>query len=191
MSNIGIIISSTREGRFADIPSKWLADIAARRDDAQYEIVDLRDYPIPFFHGAPLMYAPATDAAAKRWASKIAELDGYVFITAEYNHSISGVLKNALDHLLMEGARKPASFVAYGGVGGARAVEHLRHILAQLQIASLKSSVHIGTVEMMGVLANGKALSDYSYLNDAANSMLDDLVWWTNTLKAGRDGMST
>lgn len=187
MAKIGIIISSTREGRFADTPTKWLAEIAGRRSDAAFEVVDLRDYPMPFFAGAPLMYAPCADPAAQRWAAKIAEFDGYVFITAEYNHSISGVLKNAMDHLLTEMSRKPACFVAYGGVGGSRAVEHLRHILAQLSAASLKPSVHIGMTEMMGVMTGGKTLVDYPYLADAASAMLDDLVWWTDTLKAGRD----
>lgn len=186
MLKIGIVISSTREGRFADTPAKWLTEIAGKRGSAEFEIVDLRDYPMPFFNGPPLMYAPATDPAAQSWAKKMAEFDAYVFITAEYNHSITGVLKNALDYLLTEVARKPACFVAYGGVAGARAVEHLRHILAQLSVATIRPSVHIGTVEMMGVMKDGKALADYPYLADTATAMLDDLEWWADTLKVGR-----
>lgn len=187
MLKIAIVIGSTREGRFADTPAKWLADIAGKCGQAIFEVVDLRDYPLPFFNGAPLMYAPTIDPVAQRWARKMAEFDGYVFITAEYNHSITGVLKNALDYLLAEVARKPACFVAYGGVGGARAVEHLRHILAQLSVATIRPSVHIGMVEMMGVMKDGKALADYPYLSDTATAMLDDLTWWAGTLKAGRE----
>ncbi|HYD15816.1 MAG TPA: NAD(P)H-dependent oxidoreductase, partial [Hyphomicrobium sp.] len=104
----------------------------------------------------------------------------------EYNHSITGVLKNALDHLYSEVQRKPATFVGYGGVGGARAVEHLRNILAEMHVASLKHAVHIGMVEMIGMLREGRAITDYPHLAEATKPMLDDLVWWAATLKAGR-----
>ena len=184
---IGIIVGTTRPGRFADVPTLWLADIAARRTDAEFEIVDLRDYPMPHFEEKlPLVYAPVQNPVAQRWASKMASFDGYIFITAEYNHSITGVLKNALDHLYSEVQRKPATFVGYGGVGGARAVEHLRNILAEMHVASLKHAVHIGMVEMIGMLREGRAITDYPHLAEATKPMLDDLVWWAATLKAGR-----
>jgi NAD(P)H-dependent FMN reductase len=184
---IGIILSTTRPGRFGDAPAQWLFDIARKREDADFELVDLRDYPMPFFEEkVPLIYAPVENVIAKRWAAKMATLDGYVFITAEYNHSITGVLKNALDHLYSEVQRKPAAFVGYGGVGGARAVEHLRNILAEMHVASLKHAVHIGMVEMIGMLREGKKITDYPHLQDATKPMLDDVVWWANTLKAGR-----
>jgi NAD(P)H-dependent FMN reductase len=184
---IGIIISTTRPNRLGDKPTEWLAELARERTDASFEVVDLRDYPLPFFEErmAPL-FAPVQNPVAQRWAAKIAEFDGYVFVTAEYNHSITGVLKNALDHLYAEVQRKPATFVGYGGVGGARAVEHLRHILAEMQVATLKHAVHIGRSEMMGLLFEGKALTDYPHLAQAAGPMLDELLWWTTTLKAGR-----
>src|SRR5450755_3190269 len=125
---IGIIISTTRPGRFADVPTNWLFNIAKERDDANFEIVDLRDYPMPFFEEKmALAYAPTQNEAALRWQKKIASLDGYIFVTAEYNHSIPAVLKNALDYLYSGIHRKPATFVGYGGTGAARAVEHLRH----------------------------------------------------------------
>jgi NAD(P)H-dependent FMN reductase len=185
---IGIIISTTRQGRFADGPTNWLMDIARQRDDADFEIVDLRDFPLPFFEEkASPLFVPPENAAARRWGEKIASLDGFVFITAEYNHSISGVLKNALDYAYKEYNRKPASFVAYGGSGGARAVEHLRGILAELQVASLKFPVHIGMTEMLGIMREGKTMADYPYLIDTAKTMLDELVWWTNALKAARE----
>jgi NAD(P)H-dependent FMN reductase len=186
---IGIIISTTRPGRFADIPTDWLFNIAKDRNDAEFEIVDLRDYPMPFFEEkVALAYAPTQNEVALRWQKEIASLDGYIFVTAEYNHSITGVLKNALDYLYSEIHRKPATFVGYGGTGAARAIEHLRNILAEEQVASLKHSVHIGMVEMLGMLREGKSMADYPYLDDFAKRMLDEIVWWANTLKEGRSG---
>jgi NAD(P)H-dependent FMN reductase len=184
---IGIILSTTRPGRFADIPTNWLFNIAKERNDADFEIVDLRDYPMPFFEEKmALAYAPTHNETALRWGKRIASLDGYIFVTAEYNHSIPAVLKNALDYLYSEIHRKPATFVGYGGTGAARAVEHLRNILAEEQVASLKHTVHIGMVEMIGMLREGKSMADYPYLDDFAKRMLDEIVWWANTLKEGR-----
>lgn len=185
---IGIIISSTRQGRFADGPTNWLKEIADQRDDADFEVVDLRDYPLPFFEEkASPLFVPPENPVARKWGEKIASLDGFVFITAEYNHSITGVLKNALDYAYKEYNRKAASFVAYGGSGGARAVEHLRGILAELQVASMKFPVHIGMTELLGIMREGKTMADYPYLIDTAKAMLDELVWWTNALKAARE----
>src|SRR6202162_2152695 len=156
---IGIIISSTRPGRFADIPTDWLSNISKQRTDADFEIVDLRDYPMPFFEEKmALAYAPTQNETALRWQKKIASLDGYIFVTAEYNHSIPAVLKNALDYLYSEIHRKPATFLGYGGTGGSRAVGHLGEILAA---ASLKQTVHIGMVEMIGMLREGKTMAEY------------------------------
>jgi NAD(P)H-dependent FMN reductase len=185
---IGIVLSTTRAKRFADKPGEWLLGLAGKRDDADFEIVDLRDYPMPFFEedGSPAWVPPANEAAI-RWGKKMAELDGYVFITAEYNHSMSGVLKNALDYAYTEYNRKPATFVGYGGVGGARAVEQLRLVLAELQIASLKHTVHINAPEYLGIVNEGKSFADFPYLGDAAVLMLDQLVWWSATLKTGRE----
>jgi NAD(P)H-dependent FMN reductase len=186
---IGIIISTTRPGRFADIPTNWLFNIAKERNDADFEIVDLRDYPMPFFEEkVPLHVAPPLNEVALRWGEKVAGLDGYIFVTAEYNHSIPAVLKNALDYLWSEIHRKPAGFLGYGGGGAARAVEHLRNILATAQVASLPRAVHIGMIEMMGMMREGKSMADYPYLDDYVKPMLDELVWWANTLKAGRSG---
>jgi NAD(P)H-dependent FMN reductase len=186
--HIAIVISTTRPGRFGETPTAWIADIAGRRNDASFEIVDLRDYPMPFFEEKlPLAYAPVENEAARRWAARMAGFDGYVFVTAEYNHSITGVLKNALDHLYGEVHRKPATFVGYGGTGGARAVEHLRNILAEMHVATLRHAVHIGMVEMIGMLREGKSMADYPHLEQAAGPMLDDLVWWAGALKAARE----
>lgn len=184
---IGIIVGSTREGRFADHPLNWYLDIVKDRDDADFEVVDLRDYPMPFFEEkmSPAWVPPENDVA-RRWGEKLESLDGFVFTVAEYNHSITGVLKNALDYAYKEFNRKPATFLAYGGTGGARAVEHLRLILAELQVASLKYNVHIGMTELLGILREGKTMADFPYLIDGAKAMTDDLVWWTNALKTAR-----
>ena len=132
------------------------------------------------------MMVPPKHEVAQRWGKKVAELDAFVFITPEYNHSIPAVLKNALDYAYGEFNRKPATFVAYGNAGGARGVEQLRLILAELQVASLKHAVHIGYAEFVGMLMQGKTFADFPYLEQSAVKMLDDLSWWTSTLRAGR-----
>src|SRR5260221_10333735 len=124
---IGIVISTTREGRFGDKPARWIRDLATARNDLEVELIDLRDYPMPFFaEPHSLLYAPPKDEVARRWGQKVAELDGFIFVTAEYNRGLPAVLKNALDYAYKEFNRKPAAYVGYGGVGGARAGEQLR-----------------------------------------------------------------
>jgi len=185
---LGIIISTTRPGRLGDRIAEWAAGLAAKREDATFELVDLRDYPLPFFEEKlPPLYAPSSHPVAQRWAAKMAELDGYVFVTAEYNHSLTGVLKNALDYLSKETARKPATFVGYGGTGGARAVEHLRGILAEMQVATLRNAVHIGRSELLGLLREGKTMADYPHLAELAAPMFEELAWWAQTLATGRE----
>jgi NAD(P)H-dependent FMN reductase len=185
---IGVIISTTRATRFADKPTEWFLDIARQRSDVEFEIVDLRDYPMPFFEEpASPAFAPVQNEAARRWQEKIDSLDGYVFVVAEYNHSISGVLKNALDFAYREFNRKPATFIGYGGAGAARAIEHLRGILGELQVADLKYVVSIGMIEYVGIAREGKSFADFPYLADSTKPMLDDLVWWANALRQARE----
>ena len=184
---VGVVIGTTRESRFGDKPARWIFELAAERTDVEPEIVDLRDYPLPFFDEpvAPLI-APPANVIAQRWCRKLASLDGFVFITAEYNHGISGALKNALDHAYPELNRKPAAFVGYGGLGGARAVEQLRLVCIELQMAPTRSSVHI-TREPIAAVRAGKRFADFPFLEEAATEMLDDLSWWTHALRAARD----
>jgi NAD(P)H-dependent FMN reductase len=185
---IGIVISTTRQGRFGDKVAAWIAGIAAGRTDLDFEIVDLRDYPLPMFDSVMSpRFAPIDTPAATRWAARMAELDGYVFVTAEYNRSISAVLKNALDHIYFEPARKPAAFVGYGAVGAARAVEQLRLVSIELNMVAMKSGVHINMEPMVGLLREGKSFADYPYLAPTVTVMLDELAWYAKTLKAGRD----
>lgn len=188
---IGIILGSTRTGRFADRPAKWLLDIAQKRhqpETATYELVDLRDYPLPFFDEpkSPLR-EPSKNEVAVRWANKVRELDAFIFVNGEYNHGIPASLKNALDYLYEEWNRKPASAVSYGNAGGARGVEQLRLNLIELQAAPIRSAVHIPGAIFMDIMLKGKQLEDFPNLAPSAEMMLDDLLWWAKALKSPRD----
>ena len=185
---IGIIISTTRKGRLGVRVAHWVADLGKERPDLAFEIVDLRAYPLEFFDAeiSP-RFAPVEGAMAQAWASKVAGLDGYVFVTAEYNRSITGALKNALDHLYYEPGRKPAAFVGYGAVGGARAVEQLRLMAVELGMVVTKSGVHVGMEPMLGLMRDGKDFADFPYLAPTVVTMLDELAWYARTLKIGRE----
>jgi len=185
---IGIVLSTTRQSRFADRPAKWVKDIATLRGDADYEVIDLRDYPLPMFD-APLSprWLPLTDEAQLRFVRKLAEFDGYVFVTAEYNHTLPAVLANALTYVVNETEKKPAAFLGYGTVGASRAVEHLRLLIVELGMVPTRSAVHINMEPFKGMLMEGKDFGDYDYLAPTVTTMLDELAWYTRTLKAGRE----
>ena len=185
---IGIILTSTREGRFGDRPANWILELARQRGDLAFELVDLRDYPIPMYD-APLSpnYAPVDNDHSRAFVKKMGELDGYLFVTAEYNHSVTATLKNALDHLPLEAsAKKPAAFLGYGGTGGARAVEQLRLIAVELSLVPTRAAVHIGMEPYLGVWKEGKSFNDFPYLVGTVGPMLDELAWYTKALKDGR-----
>jgi NAD(P)H-dependent FMN reductase len=185
---IAIIISTTRTTRFGDKPAKWIGDIAAQRTDMVSEIIDLRDFPMPFFDEvASNAWVPTTNEVAQRWQKKVAAFDGYIFVTAEYNRGVPAVLKNALDYAYPEWNRKAAAYVGYGSVGGARAVEQLRLISVELQMAPTRTGVHIQGADFMAAWKQGKDLKDIPHLQQNASDMLDQLVWWTNALKAARE----
>lgn len=190
LPHIGIVIGSTREGRFADKPAQWVHGIASERSDLTAELLDLRDYPMPFFD-EPMSpaWAPVKNEAAQRWAQKLATLDGLVVITAEYNHGPTAVLKNAFDYAYQEFARKPIGFVGYGGVGAARAVEQLRLVATEVQMAPVRNAVHIGMVEFLGLWREGKAFADYPHLAQSAKGLLDDMAWWARALKTAREAV--
>lgn len=187
MLKFAIIISSTRETRFADKPTKWVKDIADQRSDASFEVLDLRDYPMPFFEeAASSAWMPSTNEVAVKWQQKLTEFDGFIFITAEYNHGPTAVLKNALDYASVEWNKKPAAFVGYGSVGGARAVEQLRTIAIELQMANIKTAVFIQGADFMGAWRQGAALEDMDHLQPGVKALLDELVWWGQALKTAR-----
>ena len=190
LPHIGIVVGSTREGRFADKPAQWFHGIASQRTDITAELIDLRDYPMPFFDEAlSPAWAPVKNEAAQRWAQKLATLDGLVVITAEYNHGPTAVLKNAFDYAYKEFARKPIGFVGYGGVGAARAVEQLRLVATELQMAPVRNAVHMGMVEFLGVWQQGKSFDDYPHLAQSAKGLLDDMAWWAKALKSAREAV--
>lgn len=142
MLKIGIIIGSTRPGRVGEAVAKWVYELSKSRDDAEFELVDIKDYDLPLLdEPEPASGQNYTKNHTKKWAAKIAELDGFIFVTPEYNHSTSGALKNALDYLYLEWTNKAAGFVSYGSIGGARAVEALRPIMAQFKIADVREQV--------------------------------------------------
>lgn len=187
---IALIIGSTRPNRFADTPVRWIADAAAGRRDLTLELLDLRDWPLPFYNepASPLATGGAySDPVAERWRHRIAEFDGFIATAAEYNHAPTAVLKNAFDSAFHEWSGKPISFVGYGGVGGARAVEQLRMIAVELEMVPIKQAVHIGMEPFLGVLQHGKTLDDYPYLVQSRTAMLDQLAWWARALKVARD----
>jgi len=185
---IGIIIGTTRAARFGDRPANWTKDIASQRDDLTVEILDLRDYPMPFFDEvASNAWVPSQNEVAQRWQKKVAEFDGYVFVTAEYNRGVPAALKNALDYAYPEWNKKPAAFVGYGSVGAARAIEQLRLIAVELQMAPTRTGVHIQGADFMAVWKGGKEITELTHLQKNATDMLDQLIWWANALKAARE----
>jgi NAD(P)H-dependent FMN reductase len=185
---IGIIISTTRAARFGDKPAQWIKDIASQRNDLTVEVLDLRDYPMPFFdEAASNAWVPSQDEIAQRWQKKVAEFDGYIFVTAEYNRGVPAVLKNALDYAYPEWNKKPAAFVGYGSVGAARAIEQLRLIAIELQMAPTRTGVHIQGADFMAVWKGAKEITELSYLQQNATDTLDQLVWWANALKTARE----
>jgi len=188
---IAIIISSTRPTRLADKPAQWFLDFARKtQPETEFELVDLRDYDLPFFDEvASNAWAPSQSQAAVAWQKKLAEFDGYIFVTAEYNHSITGALKNALDQSYVEWGKKPMGAVGYGGVGAARAIEHLRGIAVELQMVPVRNAVHIAggdffTISPMGKNAPISEIEDH--IAGSAKALLDDMAWWGNATKAAR-----
>jgi NAD(P)H-dependent FMN reductase len=179
---IAVILGSTRQNRNGAAVADWIIEKAASRAAADYELVDLRDYPMPMFDAAASpAYVPPTDPTVQRWAAKIAEFDGYVFVTPEYNHSFSAVLKNALDSIYHEFNNKAAAFAGYGSFQGARAVEQLRLVASELQLAHVRQQLGFSLFtdfENMSVFSPGPQ-------HDAnAETLFTQLEAWTGALKS-------
>jgi NAD(P)H-dependent FMN reductase len=188
MLQVAVIAGSTRPNRFADTPVQWLVEGAAARPDLRLTVLDLRDFRLPFFNEpAPPTYTGGvySDPAAETWRKRIGEFDAFVAVVAEYNHGPTAVLKNAFDSAPIEWQRKPIGFVGYGGVGAARAIETLRGVVVELQMAPIRHEVNIAMEPFLGILQKGRALNDYEYLVQARDVMFDHLVWWGETLKGG------
>ncbi|MFK3852898.1 NADPH-dependent FMN reductase [Agrobacterium pusense] len=189
--HIAIIIGSTRDTRFADKPAAWLFEKCQAREDMTFELVDLRMFDLPFFNEvASNMWSQSQDPRAVAWQSKLATFDGYIFLTPEYNHSIPGSLKNALDQAYKEWNRKPMAAMGYGGVGASRAIEHLRGIGIELQMVPLRSAVHLGGSEFLKVSHLGQNLPMSAVdqvLSHPLDSMLNELAWWAAATMAARN----
>ena len=189
--HIAIIVSSTRATRFADIPTAWIKAQAEARNDLTVEVVDLRDHPLPFFaEVASNAWAPSQDAAAVAWQKKIGGFDGYIFVVAEYNRSITGVLKNALDQAYVEWAKKPFGAVAYGSMGGANALGHLQNIVVERQMVPTRNNVRIGGGDFFkvhpGFGGSGNLADIEGSIAPSASAMLDDVIWWAKATMAAK-----
>ena len=190
MLKVKVILGSTRPGRFSEKVLPWLNGELAKRTEMQVEVLDLKEHDLPYFD-APMSPAYVQNGeygseAVKAWAKKIGEADAYIIIAPEYNHGYTAVLKNALDVVYGEWNNKAVGFVSYGSVGGGRVVEQLRQVVVELQMASTRNAVHIQApwflLEENGDLKAG-ALDSYT---DSLNSMLDQLTFWGEALKAAR-----
>jgi len=185
---VAIIVGSTRPGRKADAVARWVQDIAVRRDDASFEVVDIADYALPHLDELmPPMAGQYSQSHTQEWAAKIGSFDAFVFVTPEYNHSTSGALKNAIDFLFAEWNDKAAGFVSYGATGGIRAVEHLRLVMGELKIADVRSQVTLALEdEWEDYTDPGSFAPNVTHEEDVA-AMLDELVAWGAALKTLRE----
>jgi NAD(P)H-dependent FMN reductase len=180
-AHILVILGSTREGRFGETVARWLMRQLDQWPEADFELVDLRDYPLPLYETPPTAEQQAT---AQRWAEKIDAADGYILVTPEYNHGYPAVLKNALDHAYREWNRKPVGFVSYGGhAAGYRAVEQLRQVAVELQMVPIREQVGI-QAPWNAFDADGNLTREST--GEAVHRMVDDLFWWTRALRQAR-----
>ena len=195
MSVISVIVGTTRETRFSEKPAHWILEHLKKRQDVDARLLDLRDFPMPFFDQPLTPAMPGRPAfeneAVQRWTAAIGASDGYVITTAEYNYGPAAVLKNAIDWVYPEWRRKPVSFISWGSAAGTRSVQQLRETAIELQLAPIRSSVHIPVSTLMAHYQGGDVATGLAELDGPANAMIDDLLWWTNTLKAGRANEAT
>lgn len=185
MLKVGIILGSTRPNRNGEAVAKWVLDQVQGRNDAGYELVDIKDFDLPLLdEPIPPSMGKYSQPHTKRWAEKIASLDAFVFVTPEYNHSTSGALKNAIDFLYREWNNKAAGFVSYGSAGGARAVEHLRLIMAEVQIADVRAQV------MFSLATDFKNYSEFTpdpRHEKELDLMVQQLLAWGEAMRAVRE----
>jgi NAD(P)H-dependent FMN reductase len=182
---IKVIVGSSRANRFSEKPASWIFELAKTRTDLDVELLDLRDYPLPFFEEAMppgLAKDQYSNPIVVKWRDKIREADGFIICSPEYNHGYPAVLKNALDYTYFSWARKAVAFVSWGGAGGARCVEQLRLVTIELDMVPTRWAVHI---------PNPWFIKDVSEIDteqnrNSATALLDHLTWWAGALKAAR-----
>jgi NAD(P)H-dependent FMN reductase len=194
MTVISVIVGSTREGRFSEKPAKWFLEHLKKRDGVDARLLDLIDFPMPFFDQPATPATPGRPAfeheVVQSWTAAIGESDGFVFVTPEYNYGPAAVLKNAIDWVYPEWHRKPAAFVSYGSAMGVRSVQQLRHTMIELQVAPIRSSVHIPVTTLLAHYQGGDVGAGLAELEAVAGAMIDDLLWWTAALKTARARVS-
>jgi NAD(P)H-dependent FMN reductase len=187
---IAIIVASTRTVRFADHPLAWLTTQLAKRRDIEYFVIDVRDHQLPYYDlPVPPAMAPRkyTSDAERELGEKIDSADGYLIITNEFNHGYSAALKNVLDHYSVEFRRKVVAFMGYGNVGGSRAIEQLRQVAVELDMASVKPTVHVFGTQMAAVRQGGEGeAAIFAAIEPRLELMLDDLAWWATALREAR-----
>ena len=184
MLRVAIIIGSTRPGRIAEVVARWVNEIARQRSDAEFELVDIKDFNLPLLdEPVPPSLGQYTHEHTKAWAAKIDSFDAYVFVTPEYNHGTSGALKNAIDFLYKEWNNKAAGFVGYGGSSGTRAVEHLRLVMGELQVADVRAQVGLS---LYTDFENFSVFKPAPQKEKSVNAMLDQVIAWGGALKTLR-----
>ena len=192
MVNIGVILGSVRQGRFGDKPAQWILDELKKRKGVEATLIDLKDYDLPNFD-QPVSPAwisePFKQDGVARFTRAIAAEDGFIVVAPEYNRSVGGAMKNAFDWVYPEWNRKAVGFVGYGSTGGARAVEHMRNIAVELQMAPVRQGVHIMWDLMAPVMQQPAPLdpAHFTPVQQSADTMIDQLVWWTAALKDARE----
>ncbi len=183
--NIGIIMGSTRPGRNSEAVTQWVYQIAQQRSDAKFEVVDITDYDLPVYdEPIPPSFGQYEKPHTKAWAEKIASFDAFVIVSPEYNHGPSGALKNAIDFVYGEWNNKAAGFVSYGSAGGARAVEQLRLVMAELQVATVRAQV------MLSLFTDFENFTEFKpdpRHEPEVHAMLDQLVAWGSAFKTLRE----
>jgi len=194
MTVISVIVGSTRAGRFSEKPAQWIFRHLEKHEGVHARLLDLRDFPLPFFDqpvppaipGRP----PYENEVVRKWTAAIARSDGFIIVAPEYNYGPSAVLKNAIDWVYPEWNRKAVAFVSYGSAVGARGVQQLRLTAIELQLAPIRSSVHIPAATLWTYFNGGNVEGELEELSGAAGMLIDDLLWWTTALKDARAGKS-
>ena len=186
-----IIIGSTRKNRFSEKPANWILEEARKRREFEVELVDLRDYPLPFFD-EPISPSqskePYSNENVKKLTKKISESDGFIVVTPEYNHGYPAVLKNMFDYISKEWNRKAIGFVSYGTLGGARSVEQLRQVVIELQMAPIRQAIQIPPQLFFDIVTKKMDVSNhFESLKPQADSFFEQLIWWTKALKDARE----
>jgi NAD(P)H-dependent FMN reductase len=188
--HIQVILGSTRPGRFSEKAGAWVMDRLGSRDDLELEQLDLRDFPMPLYEHkmAPAFGHREYVPEVERWPQSIERADGYIVVSPEYNHGYSAVLKNAFDNIFPEFNRKPITFVGYGNSGGARAIEQLRLVTIELEMAPLRHAVHILPALMIPAIQAGGDFDVelFASLDEKLTVVADDLIWWASALGRAR-----